>query len=273
MSLKNRLVINSEHPLWGRERVLPEKGENRKTKKEFGDFIRECVKALTPVSTEKTITIPDLNQYLPDDGDSPEDSFDGTPVDGPKAGAEGFDRTPKIQTIAGRTIARAAPTKPGGNSPGEGDDGAGGDDAGDDGGGPNDTSGGNKGSTGGGTDDVGTPGGDGGRTKVEVRSRAFLRDGERDVYALIVHPPKKRPVGTVYLSVAAVGDDSLATAVRLKTARMGNNRKLEVPKPGKIGPVAFPKSGPLRVEVMLAEPRRLALEVTAYEEGTADEAQ
>lgn len=121
-------------------------------------------------------------------------------------------------------------------------------------------------------DGDGTPGGERGRTPVDVKSRAFLRDAEQGVYKLIVHPPKPRPAGDIYLSVAAVGDDSLATAVRLKAARTAN-RKLEVPKPGKVGPVAFPKSGPLRVEVMLAEPRRLALEVTAYEEGSADEAE
>ncbi len=108
---------------------------------------------------------------------------------------------------------------------------------------------------------------------MDVKGRAFLRDGDAGVYALIVYPPKPRPTGLVYLSVAAVGDDSLTTAVRLKAARLAGGRKLEVPRPGQIGPVAFPKSGPLRVEATLAEPRRLALDVTAYEEGNADEAE
>ena len=257
------------HDDWDKD--LPDKNENTKTKKEFSDFIRECVKALTPVSTEKTITIPDLNRYLPDDGDSPEDAFDGTPAG--EKGQESFDRFPKVEKIEGRTVARAAPTKPGGNAPGEGDDGAEGDGAGDEGGEPNDTDGGDQGGSGGGSDGDGVPGGESGRSPVEVRSRAFLRDAAGGVYALTVHPPRPHPTGTVYLSVAAVGDDSLATAVRVKAARMANGRKVEVSNGGKVGPVKFPKSGPLRVEVTLSEPRRLALGVTAYEEGHADEAE
>lgn len=76
----------------------------------------------------------------------------------------------------------------------------------------------------------------------------------------------------MFLSVAAVGDDALPTPVRIKTARLSNKQKLDVPTLGRVGPVAFPKVGPLRVEITLAEPRRLALDVTAYEV-SADEAE
>jgi hypothetical protein len=66
-------------------------------------------------------------------------------------------------------------------------------------------------------------------------------------------------------AIEAVGDDSVPTPVRLNSARLAGGRRLELPKLGRVGPVAFPRTGPLRVEAVLAEPRRLALEVTAHE--------
>lgn len=246
---------------------LPEKGENRKAAKEFTDFIRECVRALAPVSTEKTITIPDLSQYLPDDGDTPDDGFDGPPADG-TGRHESFDRGPAVRPISGRNMGQKPPTRPGGGSPGDGDAGVG-DEDGDTGGASNDGDGGTRGSKGGG--DAGAAGGDAGRTPVAVRSRAFLCDPVEGVYALTVHPTTPRPKGEVFLSVAAVGDDAVSIPVALRAARSVANRRLELPQPGRVGPVAFPRTGPLRVEVTLAEPRRLALDVTAYEEGPADE--
>lgn len=240
----NRKLRDMEPPRhddWNAD--LPEKGENRKTKKELVDHIIECVKAIAPVSTETTLVIPDLSQYLPDDSDSPEDGFDGPPTDG--AGRnEGFDRTPQTQTIPGRHMCRIP---------------------------PNTGTGGDRGSESG-VGDSGTPDGDNGRTPVTVRSRAFLRDVEQGVYVIIIYPPHPQPAGDVYLSVSAVGDDSVPTPVRLRIARQANNRRLAVPQPGRIGPVAFPRTGPLRIEVVLDEPRRLALDVTAHEV-TADEAE
>lgn len=69
----------------------------------------------------------------------------------------------------------------------------------------------------------------------------------------------------MFLAVAAVGDDTLPVPVRLQSARILGGKKLDVPAFGRIGPVAFPKAVPLRVEVVLAEPRRLSLQVTAEE--------
>ena len=251
------------HDTWDKDR--PEKGDNTKTEKELIEYIRSCIKQLTPVNTEKSIAPPDLSQYLPDDGDTPEDTFDGPPADGPGT-HEAFDRTPvPTNPITGRPIGRKSPTTPGGAKPDEGDEPGGGTDPGDEGGVINEGGGGDKGSEGGGTDETGSPGGDAGRTPVEVRSRAFLRDPATGGYSLTIHPPQPRPAGDVYLSVAAVGDDSLATAVALSAARVAGGKTLAVGAAGRAGPVRFPKSGPLRVEVTLAEPRRLALDVTAFE--------
>lgn len=214
------------------------------------------------VSTEKTLTIPDLSQYLPDDGDMPDDSFDGPTSDG-TGKHENFDKVPLA--IPGRQIARKPPTKPGGAAPGEGELAVGDEGEGDEGGPPNEGGGGNKGSEGGEGDDSGADGGEQGRTPVEVSSRAFIRDADEGIYVLTIHPPQPRPTGKVYLSVMAVGDDSLPTAVRVAAARLPNRQRLGLPQFGRVGPVTFPKGGPLRVEVTLAEPRRLSLDVTAYE--------
>ena len=250
---------------------LPEKGANRKAKREMDDLILERIKALAPAGTEKTIAISDLNQYLPDDGDTPDEAFDGPPADGDGKN-ESFDRSPKVQPIPGQNMAKKQPTHPGGGSAGTGDDPAEGDgDDGDKGGDPNEGEGGDKGSKGG-DDGDGSAGGNSGRHPVAVRSRAFLTDLAAGVYTLAVHPPQSKPVGDVFLAVAAVGDDSLAVPVRLQAARVPGGRKLDVPALGRVGPIAFPKSTPLRVEVTLAEPRRLSLQVTA-EEVSSDAAQ
>lgn len=247
---------------------LPEKGANRKAKKELDDLIIDRIKALAPASTEKTIAIPDLNQYLPDDGDSPEDAFDGAPADG--AGKEeSFDRTTKVQPIQGQSMHKKQAAHPGGGGSGGGGGEGEGDDDGDTGGDSNDGDGGDKGSKGG---EGGSDGANGGRHPVVVRSRAFLTDLATGVYSLTIHPPQPKPAGDVFLALAAVGDDSKPVAVKLQAARIPGGKKLEVAALGRVGPVAFPKSTPLRVEVTLAEPRRLSLQVTA-EEVLSDEAQ
>ena len=156
-------------------------------------------------------------------------------------------------------------TQQGGATTGEGDTGTAGDDSGDEGGDPNDGDGGDKGSKGGGEGE-GVPGGNDGCTPVDVQCRAFLRDAVAGVYALTVHPPIPRPTGEVYLRVSAVGDDSLSTLVRVASARLSsNNRRVGVQAQNRIGPVQFARTGPLRLEVTLAEPRRLSLQVTAEE--------
>jgi hypothetical protein len=267
-----RLLRNMEPPRhddWDGD--LPEKGENRHLKREVDNFILDCVKALAPVSNEDTLAIPDLNKYLPDDGGTPEDGFEGPPAEG-EGTVESFNRTPKAQKLPVSSSRPLPPTQRGGATSGDGDEGAGGSDSGDKGGEQNDGTGGDKGSEGGGGDGDGTAGGDDGCTPVQVQSRAFLRDPATGVYALTVHPPTPRPTGEVYLRVSAVGDDSLTSQVRIAAARLTtNNRRVAVHAPNRLGPVQFAKSGPLRLEVTLAAPRRLSLQVTADEVPDEDE--
>lgn len=228
------------------------------------DLIIERIKGLAPASTEKIIAIPDLNQYLPDDGDSPEEAFDGATADG-EGKNESFDQTSKMQVLQGKNMPKKQVSHPGGNDSGNDGDATDGDDSdGDKGGDSNEGDGGDKGSKGG-NDGDGLPGDDKGRHLVDVRSRAFLTDPTAGAYAITIHPTQTRPVGDVLLTIAAVGDDSLPVPVRLQSARVPGGKKLEVPSLGRIGPVAFPKAAPLRVEVVLAEPRRLSLQVTAEE--------
>ena len=182
---------------------------------------------------------------MPDDSDSPEDGFDGRPTDD-DGKHESFDRTSKKQSIAGRPLGRKSATQPGGIASGDGD-------------------GGDRGSEGNGDEGSGTSGGESGRVPVVVKSRAFLRDPGAGTYSLTIHPPKPQPTGDVYLSLAAVGDDAVAAPLRIKAAKIEGGRVLGVPKLGSIGPVRFPRNGPLRVEATLEQPRRLALDVSAYE--------
>lgn len=65
------------HDKWDPDR--PGKGANRKASEELTRYLRECVKALAPIMTDKVLIIPEWNQYLPDDGDSPEDGAPGSP--------------------------------------------------------------------------------------------------------------------------------------------------------------------------------------------------
>ena len=245
------------HDEWSEN--LPEKGDNRKAKKELEAHILDRIRQLAPVSTEKVLPIPDLNQYLPDDGDTPEEAFDGPAVSGVGT-SESFDRTPKPQKIQAQQMKRKPADVSGGSTADEGDDEAGGNSGGD----PNDGDGGNKGSQGG--DEVeGATGGNDGGTPVDVRSRAFVTDAIGCKYSIIVHPPNPRPKGDVLLAVAAVGDDAKAVPVQVSSARVAGGKKLTLPALGRVGPVSFPKTAPLRLEVELTEPRRLSLQITAME--------
>ena len=256
------------HDDWDANR--PEKGASSKIKKEFDAHIIDCIRKLTPASTETALVIPDLSRYLPDDGDTPEDAFDGPPVDRPGS-QESFDRTPKTLAIPGRSLGRLPPTIPGGTTSGEGGGDAGTDepDEGEEGE-QGDDSRQNDRNEGDG-DDSGPPGDEAGRTPVDVRGRAFLQDARTGVYTLVVHPPQPRPSGELILAITAVGDDRAGLPVPIRDARLPNKQLLGRPATGRIGPVSFPTTGPLRVTMTLSDPRRLAFTVTAAQVASAEE--
>lgn len=251
----------------------PEKGAHRKTEKEFEQYIRECIQKLAPADSEKVLNIPDLSQYLPDDEDTPDESFAGEAE--PKLSKrESFDRQPETKKIATRKMDRSRrQMQPDETKPGDGDiDTEGQDDGsgtgGGQGGGSNDADGG-KGAGGGGSGQ-GSAGpkhgsGEGKNSKpaIPIRGRVYATDLAKGVYTVIAEPIKSVK-GEVTLSLKAIGDDATGSAVRLAAAEAGG-KSLEMPKPGVLGPLKFPGKGRLLVQIKLVEPRKLAMEVEAHE--------
>ena len=116
----------------------------------------------------------------------------------------------------------------------------------------------------------GVPGGDQGVTAVSTTSRAFPTNARTGAYSLIVRPPAVRPAGPVFVTVSAVGDDG-KTPIPLKSARLApKGGPVPIAGSARIGPVAFPPAGPLRLEVVLEHPRRLSLQVTTHAEAASE---
>jgi hypothetical protein len=253
-----------QHNAWDPDR--PEPGKSRKILKEINEFVIESVKSLTPAVTGTVVDIPELSKFLPDDSDDPSETFDEQPGAVHKKSTdktESFDNQPLPKKIVARNVGIKPATAPGGQSPGDGD-------------GeleiePEDEGEGSEGGGGGGQSggvDGGVKDGDKGRTPLAVSSRAVSRDAIGKDYLLIVPSPPVRPTRPVYVSLAGIGDDSTASLLKIASASAGT-KSLAI-LAGKIGPVTFPPKGPLRINLTLEQPRRVALSVGAYEE--ADDA-
>ena len=94
---------------------LPDPGASRKYNEEFGDFIRECVSKLNPVDLSKTLSLPGLNRFLPDDEDTPETAPGGESPDK----EEGVQ--PALVTVKNRPInLRRQRLQPDDTNPGDG---------------------------------------------------------------------------------------------------------------------------------------------------------
>lgn len=93
-----------------------------------------------------------------------------------------------------------------------------------------------------------------------------MLDADGETHALIVQP-KSRVWKPVTLTVSAVGDDSEASSVSLvgALASAKSARAIPVQNGGRFGPITLPANGPVRFEVTLESPRKLALRVTAHE--------
>lgn len=89
----------------------PEKGANRTIESEYVNFIRDCIRKLTPADESKVISIPGLNRFLPDDDETPEESFDGVLKEGYRQ--ETSERSPLPEKIPGRKVdSKAKPMQP-----------------------------------------------------------------------------------------------------------------------------------------------------------------
>ena len=247
----------------------PDKGENRRVELEFMTFIRECIKMLAPADDSKVTSIPDLDRYLPDDEDT-EESFGDTSSSSP---SETADRSPLPERIPGRAI---DPThrsmRPDMTAPddgehetewGQGDGSGGGSGKG------ADALDGGAGAGGGGVGQgdsaphSGAHGGVHSKPATPVRYRTFVVNADRGLYSLLVVSDGKGDQ-PAYLVVSTVGDDQRAPA-DIASARLASGQGVPIVGPGVLGPLRLSAATPLRIEVELSSPDRVAMEVAAYE--------
>lgn len=256
------------HDTWDPDH--PERGINKNTEVEYMNFIKDCIKKLVQIDDSKVISIPGLNRFLPDDDDTPEEAFDAGES---TSKGETPDRSPLPEKIDGRKIdsqhRRMQPDKS--KPEGEEDETEAGEGEGT-GGGPgtntNETDGG-QGSGGGGKGDgnagpeTGGKGGDRSKPAVPVRYRTFATNAEEGSYTVMV-AAQGNSNHTVNLLVSTVGDDDKAPA-EIRCVRLADGQSIPVVGVGIFGPVQLAGGQTLRLQVVLSEPLRVAMEVTAHE--------
>lgn len=267
----NRLLREMEpprHDAWDSDH--PERGANKKLEAEYIGFIRECIRKLLSVDDSKVVSIPGLNRFLPDDDETPEETFDAGESNSKD---ETHDRSPLPEKINGRRIDPSRKSKQPDDSKPEGDEEE--TEAGEGEGtgngpskGENDTDGGQGGAGGGkGDGDAGSElGGKGGaqsKPSVPVRYRTFAKNADNGLYVLLVARQEKG-AAPVNLFVSTVGDDQKAPA-EVKSARLVDGTPVPVGGAGVLGPVQIEAEETLRIEVELSEPVRVAMEVAAHE--------
>ncbi|HET7625997.1 MAG TPA: hypothetical protein VFM25_12110 [Verrucomicrobiae bacterium] len=237
------------HDIWDPNH--PEKGANRAIESEYINSIRDCIRKLTPADESKVISIPGLNRFLPDDDETPEESFDG-------ANSEAFreetaNRSPLPEKIPGRKIDyKEKPSRPPGDALADIEE----------------------------SDEPVEPGEPKGKKKpqpnpgpniddakgkplIPIRYRTYAQDSATGVYSVTVVSEKPADAAGM-LVVSTVGDDQKAPA-EIKSARFANGGDIYVPKTGVLGPIKFKNGEALKLEVVLSEPLRVAMEVSAYE--------
>lgn len=267
----NKLLREMEpprHDVWDPDH--PEKGVNRKIESEYVNFIRDCIRKLTPADESKVISIPGLNRFLPDDDESPEESFDGEVNEGFEQ--ETSERSPLPEKIPGRKMdSKSKPMQPDHLKPNEADGETEGGDGDGTGGGPGkrgENAGGAGGAGGGkGTGNAGGAGGSNGgansKPSIPIRFRTYTQDSATGVYTVTV-VPDQQPSGEAMLAISTVGDDQKAPA-EIESARLASGQDIPVAEAGILGPVKLTAGTPLKLEVVLSEPLRVAMEVSAHE--------
>lgn len=267
----NKLLREMEpprHDTWDPDH--PEKGANKKVESEYIGFIRECIRQLVPADDSKEIAVPGLNRFLPDDDETPEEAFDeaneGSPEETP-------DRKPLLEKIEGKTIdPKRRSMQPDESKPEEGEedteDGTGEGTGGGPGDKENDSKGGSGGGGGGkGDGDSGTAKGSKGgahsKPSIPIHYRTFSTNVDAGVYTLAV-ASQKRESATAHVAVFVVGDDQRVPA-EIKKARFASGEDILIAEPGVLGPLKLRKTEPLRIEIVLEEPLRVAMEVSAHE--------
>jgi len=248
------------HDAWDPD--LPEKGQNKKVDGELTSFLRENIRALTPADDSKTIMIPGLSRFLPDDEDTPEEGFEAEPEAANRE--ESADRRPVAKTLSGQKIdprRRVAPAQD--HSVGEErSDTDGPDDEGpgpDPDGPPNDGEGGKsrRKSESGGPSDGPT------RTPIPILYRTFSSDPVAGIYTAVVTARMKGAKEAV-LQINGIGDDGRKNPAALKSARSVKGDAFSVTG-HTVGPVRLVGGKALRIELVLGDPARVSMEVAAHE--------
>lgn len=256
------------HDIWDADH--PEKGANRKVESEYVNFIRECIRNLTPADESKVISIPGLNRFLPDDDETPEESFDGILKEDNRQ--EAPERRPLPEKIQGRKVdSKAKPMQPDHLKPNEadsetaeGDGDSGGLQPGQEKEPGAESAGKNEGKEAGDAGHTGgSQGGTGSKLSIPIRYRTYAQDSATGVYAVTV-VPEQQPAADVMLVISIVGDDQKVPA-EIKSARLITGEDVPVPGTGVLGPFKLTTGSALKLEVVLAEPLRVAMEVSAHE--------
>jgi hypothetical protein len=253
------------HDVWDPDH--PEKGANKKIESEYVRFIRDCIKKLIPADDAKVIVIPGLNRFLPDDDDAAEESFGSED----NSNAETADRSALPEKIESKRIdSRRKPSQPDEHSPIEGDEDTevmGGE--GTSGGEDHKENGGQGEGGGGGGDGEGdskpTKGGRGGiqsKPSIPIRYRTFAINPAAGVYSATVRAQVEAKPAAVL--IWTVGDDQ-RTPADIKSVRMASGEELLMIAPGVIAPIKLPTDSALKLEIVLREPIRVAMEVSAHE--------
>ncbi|HZS56885.1 MAG TPA: hypothetical protein VFA65_20940, partial [Bryobacteraceae bacterium] len=112
----------------------------------------------------------------------------------------------------------------------------------------------------------GSRGGRGGvhsKPSIPIRYRTYAQDTATGVYSVTVVPERESKTDAM-LVISTVGDDQTAPA-EIKSARFAAGGDIPLAEAGVIGPVKLGSAAPLKLEVVLAEPLRVAMEVAAHE--------
>ena len=253
----NKLLRDMEppkHDIWDPDH--PEKGANRKIESEYVNFIRECIRKLVPSDDAKTLAVPGLNRFLPDDDETPEETFDS-------ADSESREETPDRQALPDKIEGKKIDPKrrlmqPDDSSADDGDEDTEGGSGGGSGGGDGDNDSDGGGGAGGGgkgegdSDETkGSKGGAQSKPSIPIRYRSFSTNPDAGVYALTV--TSKKGASKASLVVWTVGDDQKASA-EISKARLASGGDIPISDDGSLGPIELEKGAPLLVEVVLTEP-------------------
>jgi len=109
----------------------------------------------------------------------------------------------------------------------------------------------------------GAHGGGNSKPSIPIRYRTFAQDSATGVYTVTV-VPERQPATDAMLVISTVGDDQKAPA-EIKSARLASGEDIHVAQTGVLGPLKLTTDAPVKLEVVLLEPLRVAMEVSAHE--------